>query len=406
MIFKGNRIETSIINEFKIREIYEFYDQPIFYSFYNELDSLFLALLLHENNISESWLYLGISHKDLLKLEKGEMRVREHLDQVINQTCYVYEINRVNDKKEFYLSNLNNIDKNYLPDYNYELELNREDTLLKWEFNEESVIKNNTYILDLRLLMDNNPSIHTIEVDVIGRVLTLIQELIFSFALPKNAKVTSKYSKETRENNRALLVSTNPGSFKLRIESEKTVSLLGNDPFALASTELIKLFDNYDNLETISELFKNNNEKTNRKIVELVYNLKGNNISGEIKFAQPFGSSVSSLSSSFDSNKLINIIDKFKNMSPEKRSLKINCLLIAIDTRSKKFTIKDEDDKLYNGYIEKVFFDEIIDKSKFTVPSMGLATLEIKSERNNLTDLISEKYIMIDWNEEKDNFSK
>lgn len=401
MKFDGKLFEKSIINEIKIREVYEYFDQPILFSFYNELDALFLAFLLSENNSMATWLYLGVSHRDLIRLENNKIRIREFMDSLNDQICYISEIDYINEKNMFYITNLNKIDKSYLPDFSYELPEKEKDSLIEWSIDDESIIKNNTYVLDLRLFLDNDPKKHTIEVDVFGRLLNLIQELIYSFALPKDAKINSKYSKENRENNKALLVCTSPGSFKLRIESEKTVSLLGDDPFAKASIELIKLFDNYDNEDLIANVFKNNNEKSNRKLTEIIYNLKGNNIAGELIFAQPFGSSVSSLTSNFDKSKLITIIDKLKDSKPDQSKLTVNGTLEAVDGIHMRFTIIDNEGKSFNGNIDKIFYDEIIEKVKFTIPSYGSAKLLVKKEVFKISDQSSEKYILIDWNEEK-----
>lgn len=398
MIFNGKKIDTSFINEIKIRKIYEYYDQPIFYSFYNENDSLFLAHLLLEEYSQEIWLYIGISHKNLLLIENMKLGIKEYFDSVKDQNCFITVSSNNDLREDYYISTLSNIDSNYLPNRDYSIKAKNDKETLSWEYDEGKTLLNNTYVLDLDLILENNPKKHSIEVDVIGRILTLFQELVFTYDLPKEASMNARYSKENREKNRALLVATNPGSFEMRIESKSVVNLLGDDPFAKASTELIRLFQNSSNDELIIEVFKNNNEKTVRKLTEIIYSFKGNDISGNLTFIKPFGANISKVKSSFDDKKLSNLIEKLNNFQPNQSNLFFNGTLTAINLNSKKFTMSNENNETITGTIDSSFFKAIVESTKFLIPSDGIATIQVNTEHNKYTNTVNEKYIMIDWN--------
>lgn len=397
MIFNGKRIDKSFINEFKIRKIYEYHDQPIFYSFYNENDSLFLANLLFEDDLQEIWLYLGISHMKLLQIENLELSVIEYFEEVKNQNCFITVSSGNDGSEDYFISTLSDIDENYLPNSNYKIKL-KNDQALSWEYDESKTLIKNNYVLDLDLILEKNPNIHAIEVDILGRVLTLFQELVFSFDLPKDAKLSARYSKDNRERNRALLVATYPGSFEMRIESKNVVNLFGDDPFAKASTELIKLFQNSNNDELVSEIFKNNNEKTVRKLTEIIYSFKGNDISGNLTFVKPFGANITKVKSSFDEKKLSSLIEKLNSFQPNQSTIYFDGSLTAINLNNRKFTLSNDRNETLTGSIDPNFSKAIVESTKFLVPSDGIATILVNREHNSYTDKMNEKYVMIDWN--------
>jgi hypothetical protein len=112
-----NKLSTAPIKKFKIYHVYDYYDEPILYSFFNETGTLFLANFVdYDEDRTETWLYLPVSFQELKNAESGKCSLRTLI--LSGESSFAY-IEKQKDKiSNFFIESTNNIDSSYLPEEN------------------------------------------------------------------------------------------------------------------------------------------------------------------------------------------------------------------------------------------------------------------------------------------------
>jgi hypothetical protein len=86
------------LGKLELIEIYEFYDKPLLFSCKNASDSIFLALLVEENDMYETWIYAGMSRRRLEQIRSGLIDLHDAFFMAEDEMVYEIRIPSYQEK--------------------------------------------------------------------------------------------------------------------------------------------------------------------------------------------------------------------------------------------------------------------------------------------------------------------
>lgn len=394
-------IELSFnpIKNIKILHIYEYYDEPITYSFYNDVGSLFLANLVDwdEEKSANIWLYIQVELNEIIKLENKELTLREITMDAMDKHSYIGI--ETDTKEDFFLLEPQSIDANYIPDEGSYIVFENEKKLLSVAKNmSETLIKNNRYVLEISFEPEGKHD-HEIDSRFLGNALIDTQNIISSLALPSTSNILSRYPEEIKKATQMKVTDTFAASFGIRLESNVHANILSDDIVSKSLQKFHLLFDNLskDEPNMNKEFYSDFNAKSMQKFNDLVEEMSEKNISGKIKIGTPLpGANTNIKESTFTVKNLKDFsILAEKNVSEKTENITVNGVLYMHDHKSKMFKIfsdSKEDELVIKGMVNDNLSDSV-----FIIPSNGSAKIKKTTTINNVTKKGKVTYVLLEF---------
>lgn len=379
-----NRLSNSPIKKENIYHVYDYYDEPIVYSFLNETGSLFLAIFVdYEEDDTETWLYLPISFKELRDIETGKRSLRNLV--LKPKSAFVYIEKQSDNKSCFFVESTNCINARFLPD---------EDSYIKYESSEminnkslySATTSDNRYTVDVSFSSDKEE--YEMPAVLLAKILIDFQRLLTALSLNKDAKRIPNKS-----NDELNFVGTFAGSFGIRLLSDKISSLINGDE-SEPYKKIVRLFGmTNDNIkfkpDEIIEEYGWLVLKHFSRLSKNFLNLKGGKIESGIP--QP-GFGVEKFSASFNSKKVNNFIDNLSTSAVEvnQQNITLKGTLTKYDSMKRQFSFVSDEGKLFSGTVNT-------QKQSFIIPAKGTAKITVKLTENKLEDTVEKKIGLSFW---------
>lgn len=388
------KMKHAPFKQINIYHIYDYYDEPLLYSFTSDTGQLYIANFIdyEEESDTDVWAFLPVTFDKLRHLENSDIPLLDLYKNPVSQITFIEKINI--DKDEFFIEETAKIKPSCLPD---------KDSFIKYE--DISTLKNsivsdqintdNRYGIDLSIQPTKYK--HEISIGIYTSLLREIQNLLIAVKQPKESKMLLKNYVED-STTQLQVVGTYPGSFGTKLLSNGLSSLI-NDDEALPYRKLVELFQETQNGNKLepNEIVKKYGwlvlEHLN-KFSECIKGVKGGKI--RAKIPRP-GENTEFMDSPFTPNnisKFINKVDKLSHTT-DVETKTMSGYLTRYDFNQKKFTLTviGENDKSfnYNGIVKT-------EREKFVIPAYGQAKLNVIVSSDHL-NRVKERvtYELLSW---------
>lgn len=382
------------IGTIKLHNVYEYYDEPLVFSFYSELGNLHLANLvdIEEEEDEHIWAYLPITNKELLLLESQEISLFELYKN--SASTFTYILTENNNSRKYDTITMDEFPNEYLPDKDSFIRFTR-NTINDIQLIEDKSISSNRYVVDLSLEPKQSHE-HEIDANLLGRTLIDFQSLLLAVGAPKKSLKTARPSNKVRQDNQLKVTGFYAASFGIRMESESFVNFLNDDPIAKNLEYVIKLLSNINDYNETLHLLNSLSQKSKFVFLTFIELLKENQIDGKISFAIPKGNDTLIQAAVFKEKDAHNFYNKaLADISIHRHEITIDGVLLAFDSRASsfKFTSKESDyEKIYSGKLSENITDSIS-----SIPREGIATILVETETKVFTDESTYKYTLESW---------
>lgn len=380
-------VKDNFFKKTKIFHVYEYFDEPYLYSFSNETNSLFLADLVDydEQRDMQVWIFLPISMKRLIKLEKGDLSLRDAFQKPESPQMYLTHEGVETSAHYNYICDSQIFKKNedWLPDADYFIEYESDE--LEEQFDEPSSEVMGLPYVDLSIEPDKEK--HEIEAIQLANLLKSFQNLF--------SEIYQKFGGSARLEHLSTLNVTKAfsGSFGVRLVPNHAVSLFDDedDPFYRSSHQTLNLIKE----TTLVGLTDISKEKTKKIVKKYNWNIlnKLKNFSDSLPQNKNGKMAISFLSTG-NTNKVVKTqfnsltMSKFVNsiqtaaLTNDVSNLKIsNGEIISYNSKNNRVAIMDQESKITYS---KVFNESL--SQIFTVPSVGEAKLRITKTIDRLAE--------------------
>ncbi|MBV4422384.1 DUF6575 domain-containing protein [Clostridium tyrobutyricum] len=359
-----------------MKDIIIFYDEPLLFSCVNDLCNYFLVNCIDMDEDKKEWLALPISEARLIRGLKGNISgytlfkepEGEFLWEVIQ-----YKDKTLCDSKRIIPEELSDDD---LPDKDVFFNIYKDKLLNNYDNNilRES-IKERREILDVSL-EPNGSHVHEIDADILGKVLSGIQNMVNVIAHKKG--VNSKVPNNIKENNKLNVSGNYAASFGIRLKSNNLSNILNESEIQENLDIFMDILESKSDTKKLIEIFKNLNPSVSIQYKNLLKIFNKEEINFKTYCAFP---SKKYRTTSFRRDEIINSIKSLEEVVKEvKNIVELDGEIVAIDTLNKTFRINTSNNERIHGII-----GEDINIEEYVLPKYAKIKLEVLSKLNDLT---------------------
>ncbi|MBI0021877.1 DUF6575 domain-containing protein [Lactobacillus sp. W8172] len=393
------KIKYTPFKQINIYHIYDYYDEPILYSFTSDTGQLYIANFIdyEEKSDTDVWAFLPVTFDKLRHLENSDISLLDLYKNPVSKITFIEKKNT--DQDEFFIQETSEISSSCLPDEDSFIEYEDISTL-KNSMVSDQINTDNRYGIDFSIQPIQYK--HEVSIGIYTRLLNEIQNLLTAIKQPKKSKTLLKSYVED-STIQLQVVGTYPGSFGTKLLSSGISSLI-NDDEALPYKELVELFQDTQNGNEIepNEIVEKYGwlvlEHLN-KFSECITGVKGGKIKAEIP--RP-GENTEIVNSHFTPNNISKFISKIDKLSHtiNEETKNLSGYLTRYDFNQKKFTLTviDGNDKSfnYNGIVKT-------EREKFVIPAFGHAKLKVTVSSDHL-NRVKERvtYELLSWESSDD----
>lgn len=389
------RLSFDPIGKLRIQNIYEYYDEPLVFSFYSETGALYLANLVDGDDDVHIWTYLPITNKELLAIESQQISL---FNLYKNSTSsYIYILTEKIDSKDYQTISMNSFPKEYLPDKDSFLDFtrNQNTTLGNIQVIEKRSTESNRYVVDLSL-EPNQSHEHEIEANLLGKTLIDFQELVQAIGAPKHLLKQAAISDEIRQENRLKVTNVFAASFGVRMESDHLANAFSDDPIRNNLESLITMLNGINDYEGTLNYLNSFSQKSKYKFLSFIELIKDNKIDGKISLAVPQGSDFLLKTTNFKEKEAVDFYKKAQtDIDIKEQEIILDGSLLAFDSKVSSFKFASSvsgNDIIYSGKLSEKITD-----STSSIPSNGIATILVETKTKIFTGEESHKYTLQSW---------
>lgn len=370
-----------------IKDIIVFYDEPLLFSCVNDFDNYFLVNCLDMDDEKKEWLVLPISEARLIRGLKGNISGYNLFKKP--EGDFLWRVTQLKDNvlcnsKQIYPMDLSDDD---LPDDDIFFNIYEDSLLSKYDNNilEES-IKERREVLDISL-EPNGSHVHEIEADVLGKVLSSTQNIINIIAYKKglNAKVPN----DVKEKNKMNVSGNYAASFGVRLKANNLANILNESEVQESLNIFMDILEAKSDITKLTHIFKNLNPAVSIQYKNLLKLFSKEEINFKTYCAFP---NKKYRKISFEKYEIENSIKNLEEDVKElNRIINLTGEVVAIDTVSKTFKFKSDDNEKISGTI-----GENINTDKYILPQYAKIKLEMTIMLNDLTNKENIKYKLLE----------
>ena len=356
------------------------YEQPELFTVSDAIGSKFLVMFVDAEN--NKWLMLPISAAKLLKVEYGEITIKEAF---IHPEINVKIIHYINGIYHEEIIAVNDIQDDYLP---------LDDACLNWDNLPMPIISDDLIhaaaarqkdIFDIRVISEETRD-HTINAKKFGALLIAAEEAIKSIATVRNRKAGIKRGLTAGCSLR--YIGNYAGSFGIRLEGEDSSDLLDESRLTPVLNELFQMLEITD-LADISRLVKEKSFEYISALRRLLKYSSDNNAALDFSYSTPraryHGQAV--WNSDF-SKSTLKYLDQL--ISEEVKSEEYIGNLVSVSAKTNNFQFETETEEI------KGKIDPSLKETEFIVKSHAKIKVQKTIKITNANE-IEEKFRLISY---------
>ena len=379
----SSHLRFTTLGKLEIIETYEYYDRPLLFACRNTLGHVYLALLVDEDEMSETWFYVGVSQTRFEYVRTGGIDLRtafaEPEDGTINQVEVFHDDNRSPHVTIILAAQVGN---DFLPEPGEFLSLQSHTLPVLAENLLEKAHQAKREFLRLKFIFPDMPRSEAPS-KPLGKVLDSLQDIIDAIgqalAIQQSSKtgvIPKNFSKRTEMR----LVNVGAGSFEVELVASDMVNLFDESDVGNALDEFIRLVDIGNNIDKLKERLSILKIKTASKYLQFLNSLSQRIDSTSFELASPKNSSL--YRAQMSSETAEQIIEAIRTTDVEEPiDFFVRGTLIGANLKRKTYeiTVKDSDrrNKNYAGKISASAFDFVSSATLSREYSARLRTTKI-----------------------------
>ena len=356
------------------------YEQPELFTVSDAIGSKFLVMFVDAEN--NKWLMLPISAAKLLKVEYGEITIK---DAFIHPEINVKIIHYINGTYHEEIIDVNDIKDDYLP---------LDDARLNWDNLPMPIISDDLIhaaaarqkdIFDIRVISEETRD-HTINAKKFGALLIVAEEAIKSIATVRNRKAGVKRGLTAGCSLR--YIGNYAGSFGIRLEGEDSSNLLDESRLTPVLNELFQMLE-ITELADISRLVKEKSFEYASALRKLLKYSSDNNAALNFSYSTPRARYHGQATWNSDFSKsTLKYLDQL--ISEEVKSEEYIGNLVSVSAKTNNFQFETETEEI------KGKIDPSLKEAEFIVKSHAKIKVEKTIKITNANE-IEEKFRLISY---------
>ena len=356
------------------------YEQPELFTVSDAIGSKFLVMFVDAEN--NKWLMLPISAAKLLKVEYGEITIK---DAFIHPEINVKIIHYINGTYHEEIIDVNDIKDDYLP---------LDDARLNWDNLPMPIISDDLIhaaaarqkdIFDIRVIAEETRD-HTINAKKFGALLIAAEEAIKSIATVRNRKAGVKRGLTAGCSLR--YIGNYAGSFGIRLEGEDSSNLLDESRLTPVLNELFQMLE-ITELADISRLVKEKSFEYASALRKLLKYSSDNNAALNFSYSTPRARYHGQATWNSDFSKsTLKYLDQL--ISEEVKSEEYIGNLVSVSAKTNNFQFETETEEI------KGKIDPSLKEAEFIVKSHAKIKAEKTIKITNANE-IEEKFRLISY---------
>lgn len=356
------------------------YEQPELFTVSDAIGSKFLVMFVDAEN--NKWLMLPISAAKLLKVEYGEITIK---DAFIHPEINVKIIHYINGTYHEEIIDVNDIKDDYLP---------LDDARLNWDNLPMPIISDDLIhaaaarqkdIFDIRVISEETRD-HTINAKKFGALLIAAEEAIKSIATVRNRKAGVKRGLTAGCSLR--YIGNYAGSFGIRLEGEDSSNLLDESRLTPVLNELFQMLE-ITELADISRLVKEKSFEYASALRKLLKYSSDNNAALNFSYSTPRARYHGQATWNSDFSKsTLKYLDQL--ISEEVKSEEYIGNLVSVSAKTNNFQFETETEEI------KGKIDPSLKEAEFIVKSHAKIKVEKTIKITNANE-IEEKFRLISY---------
>lgn len=388
-MLQNNYLNIEIQN-LKPWEIFDFFEGPGFYSCKNQTGQIYLVHWVDEIKDSDIWLYSKVSFEKYCALKNKKIDIRSCFENPEEGFSYLVT---VASSKEF---NINLIkaeeyDPEWLPDEGGFLEHQAPSTTLPEKIVDiqEAAVANSRQILDLAFSKSHQT--YEIASDALGKILTTVQNYLYSSACPSDIDIR-RVPEHIKDENILMVSGLFASSFGVRLQSKNSDLFPGSNQNQNLK-EFMALLIATEKSDRVLTKVKGYNLLSRARYKAVLQELVAAEVSVKAEWSDPYGNfRVSRIPLHQIKESLRKLED---GDSSDTQTVKYEELrLVGVDIENDFFAVVKNDGELIKGKLDKS-----LDAYQFKVPSTVRVTIEETCKINPVTDKEKWSYKLIDIKE-------
>ncbi|KDE39782.1 Phage protein [Nitrincola lacisaponensis] len=365
------------VKNLKPWEIFDFFEGPRFYSCKNKTGQIYLVHWVDYINDSDVWLYSKVSFEKYCALKNNTIDIRSSFEKPEEGFSYLVTVASTN---EFNIDLISpeNYDPEWLPDEGEFLEYDTPSTTLpqKVVSNQEAAVANSRQVLDLAFSKAHQT--YEIASDELGKILTTLQNYLFSSACPSDIDIR-RVPEHVKDENTLMVTGLFASSFGVRLQS-KNSDLFPDSSQNRNLHKFMELLTATEEGNRVLKVVKGYNLLSRVRYKAVLKELVAAGVSVKSEWSDPHGNSISS-KISFDQIKQA-LRQLEEDDSSDTQTTKYQDIrLVGVDIENDFFAVVKNDGELLKGKLDKS-----LESYQFNVPSIVNATIEETCKINPVTD--------------------
>lgn len=377
------------IQKLKPWEVFDFFEGPRFYSCKNQTGQIYLVHWVDESDYCDVWLYLKVSFEKYCALKNKKIDIRSCFENPEEGFSFLVSVASCN---EFNISLIEpaEYDSEWLPDNGEFLDYHTTSTTLpdKIVDVQEAAVANSRQVLDLSFSKVHQT--YEIASEALGKILTTVQNYIYSSACPNDIDIR-KVPEHIKDENMLMVSGLFASSFGVRLQSK--------------NSDLFPASNQNNNLQSFMELLaateesdrvlkevKNYNLLSRARYKAVLQELVIAEVSIKAEWSDPHGNSkISRIPFHQIKESLKKLEDGESSNTQIVKYTDIK--LVGVDIENDFFAVVKNDGELLKGKLDKS-----LESYQFNVPSRINVKIEETCKINPVTDKEKWFYKLIEIN--------
>lgn len=375
------------IQSLKPWEIFDFFEGPRFYSCKNQTGQIYIVHWVDDINDCDVWLYSKVSFEKYCALKNNKIDIRSSFEKPEEGFSYLVTVASTNEfnidiiKPEDY-------DLEWLPDEGEFLEYDTPSTTLPQKVVDikEAAVANSRQVLDLAF--SKMHSTYEIASDELGKILTTLQNYLYSSACPNDIDIR-RVPERTKDENTLMVSGLFAGSFGVRLQS-KNSDLFPDSSQNQNLHKFMELLTATEKSNLVLREIKEYNLLSRVRYKAVLQELVAAGVSLKAEWSDPHGNFRSSKVQFHQIKEALRQLEDGESSDTQKIKHQ-DIRLVGVDIENDFFAVVKNDGELLKGKLDKS-----LESYQFNVPSIINAIIEETCKINPVTDKEKWSYKLIE----------
>ncbi len=384
-----NNYLSNLIKDLTPTEVFDYYDEPRFYSCHDKVGQVFLVYWIDETDNYDSWLYLRVSPERYSSLKSGNISIAKVLSTP--EEGFAFVVNNYGTHFSAEEISSKNIEPDWLPPIDRYLNLHEsalpsktlpEKTLSAVEIARRS----DREVIDLAFGKLYNG--YEMGCGKLGKLLDSFQNVIYAFSCGKEFD-GRRVPEKIKFNNEFLATGLFASSFGIRLQS-KGSNVFSDNETTNAIETLAHLISTLEYPEAMSAELHHLSILARSRFKHLLRVLVDSEVSIKTDWGSPSGRTLQSQVSIHEIVRALRKLEETDDATT--RVVERPANLVGVDVESDFFALKIESNEIIKGKLSKS-----ISNRQFDVPCRIIAKLEESCVIDPLTDKEKWSYVLVDF---------